>query len=136
MLIFLNAPAFSQAISFSSLLKQMPDNAQLAQFPHPFYQSLESSSYNRESVDPFKKGWFADSDGTGYIRKDTIDGRTEFVIIEHKGRAIFTYDENDIGNPTQAFIVGSTKFLARVIEIQNTETCFNLLEDLGRVRQN
>ena len=89
-LFFLNAPVFCQVIGFSSLLKQMSDNAQIAQFPHPFYQSLESSSYNRESVSPFKKGWFADSDGTGYIREDTIEGRTEYVIMEHKGPGCIT----------------------------------------------
>jgi hypothetical protein len=68
----------------------MSDNSQLAQFPTLFYQSLESSSYNRASVSPFKKGWFADSDGTGYIRQDTIDGRTEYVIMEHKGPGCIT----------------------------------------------
>lgn len=33
---------------------------------------------------------------------------------------ICTYDENDIGNPDQEFIVGLIEFLAKVIEIQNT----------------
>ncbi|HUZ61001.1 MAG TPA: glycoside hydrolase family 172 protein [Hanamia sp.] len=90
MLLSFNNLVFSQVVSFRSLLRQMTDNTQLARFPTPFYQSLESSSYNRASVSPFKKGWFADSDGTGYIRKDTMHDRTEYVIMEHKGPGCIT----------------------------------------------
>jgi hypothetical protein len=90
LLLLANTSAFCQTVSMESLLRKMSDNSQLAQFPTLFYQSLESSSYNRASVSPFKKGWFADSDGTGYIRQDTIDGRTEYVIMEHKGPGCIT----------------------------------------------
>ncbi|MGH2644444.1 MAG: hypothetical protein ACRDE2_10885, partial [Chitinophagaceae bacterium] len=84
--------AFSQShpVTFNSLLKEMANNAQLAQYPSPYYQQLEASSYNRASVSPFKPGWFADSDGSGYIRKDTVNGKVEYVIMEHNGPGCIT----------------------------------------------
>lgn len=104
-LFLMGKPVYGQVVTFGSLLKQMPDNANLAQFPHPFYQSLESSSYNRASVSPFKPGWFADSDGSGYIREDTINGKTEYVIMEHNGPGCITrmwtpYFYYDLNNHT------------------------------------
>src|SRR5690242_12861326 len=90
LMLTINTSAFCQVVSMESLLKKMSDNSQLAEFPTQFYQSLESSSYNRESVSPFEKGWFADGDGMGYIRKDTMDGRTEYVIMEHRGPGCIT----------------------------------------------
>lgn len=42
------------------------------------------------------------------------------MIIEHEGRAICIYDQSDISNPSQEFIPGTTKLLARVTEIHNS----------------
>ncbi len=79
-----------RSVSLQSLLAEMTHNGRLARFPDPAYQSLQSSSYNRASVSPFKAGWFADGDGSGYIREDTTEGRKEYVIMEHKGPGCIT----------------------------------------------
>lgn len=99
--------AKGQTITFASLLKEMGDPVQVARFPAIPYQQLEVSSYNRASTSPFKKGWFADSDGLGYIREETIDDRKEYVIMEHKGPGCITrmwtpyfyYNLNDHNGP-------------------------------------
>jgi len=84
------AKAQQQPVSFKSLLFEMTQDAQLARFPEPVYKTLQASSYNRASVSPDKPGWFADGDGTGYIRQDTTEGRKEYVIMEHDGPGCIT----------------------------------------------
>jgi len=74
-----------QQITLDSLLEEMIDRERLARFPDPLYQSLQASSYNRQSVHRDQPGWFADSDGLGFIRTETVDGKTEWVIMEHDG---------------------------------------------------
>lgn len=118
LLSFLPHYSKGQSVTFKSLLKEVVNSNQLARYPNPFYRQLEASSYNRASVSPFKPGWFADSDGSGYIRKDTINGKVEYVIMEHKGPGCITriwtpyfyYDLNDhIGPHISIYIDGSRK---------------------------
>lgn len=45
------------------------------------------------------------------------------MIIEHELKSICTYDDNNIVNPDQQFILGSIGILTIVVEIQNVETC-------------
>nr|KAJ0201596.1 hypothetical protein LSAT_V11C600299180 [Lactuca sativa] len=52
------------------------------------------------------------------------------MIIEDEGRAICTYDPNDVVVPIEEFVPGTNAFLERVVEIHNSETCFNLREDV------
>ncbi len=80
----------AQTITFSSLIKEMSDRSALARFPFPEYASLQASSYNRESTERGKPGWFADSDGTGYIRTEENNGKQEWVIMEHQGAGVIT----------------------------------------------
>ncbi len=82
--------SFGQQISMESLLRDMTDRDLMAQYPAVNYQSLQASSYNRESVVPDKPGWFADSDGIGYIREEIINGEKEFLIMEHEGSGCLT----------------------------------------------
>lgn len=77
-------------VSFSSLLQEMGDKTAETYFPLPEYQSLQASSYNRESVSPDKPGWFADSDGVAWIREETNAGKKEYVIMEHDGPGCIT----------------------------------------------
>ena len=72
-------------VTFQSLLHEMTDRKQLAQFPQPAYQSMQASSYNRESKVKDAAGWFADSDGIGFIRKEKNNGQEEWVVMEHEG---------------------------------------------------
>ena len=77
-------------VTFKGLLEELSHPERLANYPNPEYQSLQASSYNRESTQRDKPGWFADSDGTGFIRTEQINGKTEWVIMEHTGPGCLT----------------------------------------------
>ncbi|GAA3553600.1 hypothetical protein GCM10022395_01470 [Snuella lapsa] len=74
----------------TSLLNEMVDREQITRFPETNYRTLQASSYNRESVSPDKPGWFADSDGIGFIRTEENNGRKEWVIMEDDGPGVIT----------------------------------------------
>jgi hypothetical protein len=80
----------SQPVSIQSLLREMADRSVLAKFPSPYYESLQASSYNRASVSRDAAGWFADSDGTGFIRVENNGGKQEWVVMEHEGPGAIT----------------------------------------------
>ncbi len=100
-----------QPVSFASLLDEMASYERLATIPGYAYQSLQSSSYNRRSVSPDSAGWFADSDGLAFIRTEEINGKTEWVIMEHDGPGCITriwtpffyHDFNDRTGPNIRF---------------------------------
>ncbi len=73
-------------ITFASLLQEIADSSRLAQWPKSEFHSLQASSYNRESTHRDKPGWFADSDGIGFIRQEG----DEFVLMEHEGPGCIT----------------------------------------------
>ena len=79
-----------EEISISTLLNEMVDREQLICFPENGFKCLQASSYNRESVSPDKPGWFADSDGIGYIRIEENKGQKEWVIMEDDGPGVIT----------------------------------------------
>lgn len=104
-------------VTFDSLLFEMADRDSLARWPALEYQCKQASSYNRESVAPDKPGWFADSDGISGIREETIDGRKEWVVMEHTGPGCITkmwtpffyYDFNNrVGPNIKIYLDGST----------------------------
>jgi hypothetical protein len=83
--------AVAAEIDLQSLLREMADRDRLAQLPNPDYRCLQASSYNRASVPPLgSEGWFADSDGVGFIREERSGGRKEWVIMEHDGPGCLT----------------------------------------------
>lgn len=84
-LLTASTTAHAQPISLRSLLSELTDRDAVARFHDPAYQCLQASSYNRESVQRDQPGWFADSDGTGFIRQETINGRAEWALMEHTG---------------------------------------------------
>lgn len=93
--ILLLPSTFAQTVTLRSLLAEMTDRDALTQFPEPFYDSLQASSYNRASTNRTQpnqdtSGWFADSDGLGFIRTEQVDGKTEWVIMEHEGPGCLT----------------------------------------------
>ncbi len=77
-------------VNLTSLLNEMVDRKQITHFPENGYQCLQASSYNRESVSPDQPGWFADSDGIGYIRIEENNGQKEWVIMEDEGPGVIT----------------------------------------------
>ncbi|MBL9127066.1 MAG: DUF2961 domain-containing protein, partial [Verrucomicrobiales bacterium] len=105
-------------IGIESLLAEMTSPEDLARFPDPPYASLQASSYNRESVHRDRPGWFADSDGIGFLRTETIEGRTEWVLLDHDGPGCLTriwtpyfyYDLADhVGPNVRIYLDGSTQ---------------------------
>ena len=94
LLLLLAAPALpcpAAPVSLESLLHEMTDRDGLARFPEPAYRCMQASSYNRASVPPRgSEGWFADSDGVGFIREERQGGRKEWVIMEHDGPGCLT----------------------------------------------
>ena len=68
----------NKEINLTTLLNEMVDRDQITRFPQNGYQCLQASSYNRESVSPDKPGWFADSDGIGFIRTEINNGKEEW----------------------------------------------------------
>ncbi|MCK6475586.1 MAG: hypothetical protein L6Q35_02005, partial [Phycisphaerales bacterium] len=91
MLVGASTLARGQAVTLESLLEEMADGDALARLPSPWYDSLQASSYNRESTHRDAPGWFADSDGTGFIRQEKRpDGTDEWVLMEHEGPGCIT----------------------------------------------
>lgn len=90
-LVMVSWVSAAQEITFTSLIDEMTDRARLAAYPEVDWQCLQASSYNRDSVAPRgSAGWFADSDGTGFIREETTQGPHEWVVMEHEGPGCIT----------------------------------------------
>lgn len=107
--IFFSAPA-EGTVTFENLLAEMADLNSLARFPSPEYQAKQASTYNRLSTARDQTaqdtgGWFADSDGGGFIRTEQRNGQTEWVVMEHTGPGALTrfwtpFFYKDFGNRT------------------------------------
>ena len=69
-------------ITLESLLAEMTNPYAAALWPATEYKCLQTSSYDRSSVRPGEPGWFANADGFGYERLDTVAGRVEKVLFE------------------------------------------------------
>lgn len=113
-------------VTFESLLREMTDPAALSTWPSPIYRSLQATSYNRESVRRNEAGWFADSDGVGFIREEKHGGETTYVLMEHAGRGCITkmwtpffyYDFNDrVGPNVQIELDGQVVFNESLIKL-------------------
>lgn len=90
-LLLATMPALCQEVNLKSLLREMADRDQVAKLPDPDYRCLQASSYNRASAAPRgSDGWYADSDGVGFIREEQHGGRKEWVIMEHDGPGCLT----------------------------------------------
>jgi len=72
-------------VSLKSLLEEMTDRASLARWPQPAYTCRQASSYDRASTAKDAPGWFANNDRSFFIRQETNDGRTEWVMMDAQG---------------------------------------------------
>ena len=89
----------SEPVTLESLLGEMVDRSELTRICDPSYLAKASTSYDRESKinDPMDGlyvekngrdwgiGWFANRDFNQYIRVETINGRTEHVLLDDQG---------------------------------------------------
>jgi len=80
----------SQAITLEGLLHEMVSYNTIAQYPAISYKAAQVSSYDRRSVSPDSLNWFANGDGFGYERLDTINGRVEKVLFDKEGPGVVT----------------------------------------------
>lgn len=75
----------SQVVSLETLLCEMTDREAMAEFPDPFFSCRQFSSYDRTSVVPGQKSWFANWDRNMFIREEINQGRKEYVLMDAKG---------------------------------------------------
>lgn len=73
-------------VSTKTLLREMVDRTQLAEFPDPPYTCKQFSSYDRNSTTQWDEDtWFANQDHGNYLRLEEHFGRTEAVMMDAKG---------------------------------------------------
>lgn len=77
-------------ITLESLLDEMVSVEESARLPEIPYRCLQVSSYDRTSVLPDSIGWFANNDGFGIERIDTVGERIERVMFDEKGPGVIT----------------------------------------------
>ena len=75
-------------IDLGSLLDEMVDRGAPARVPAPFFLCRQSSSYDRDTVDPDKDGWYANWDRSQFVRIETRDGRKEYVMHDADGPGV------------------------------------------------
>lgn len=83
----------NKPITLETLLDEMVSLEEMAQFPDPYYTCHQASSYDRRSVSPDSANWGANDDGYQgghFIRVDTINGRIEKVMLDHKAPGVIT----------------------------------------------
>lgn len=83
-LLFATTPLWSseKVVTTESLLKEMIDRNSLPQYPDPYYTCKQFSSYDRATVAPGDKSWFANWDRSMFIRVDSLNGKKEYVMME------------------------------------------------------
>ena len=75
-----------EPIGVETLLDEMTDLAGHAEFPAPAFTCRQASSYDRQSTSPADpETWFANVDFSHFVRDETIDGRTEHVLMDEAG---------------------------------------------------
>lgn len=85
-LMFASRFAIGQTeVSTASLLREMISAEVVTRWPHPLYQTFQASSYDRKSVAPDQRGWYANADASQYIREEVLNGRREKVMMDEDG---------------------------------------------------
>ncbi len=83
-------PEKGQQITLDTLLDEMISFDEAAKYPAIPFTCHQESSYDRRSVSAVAPGWFANNDGFGIIRTDTIEGRIENVLFDQSGPGVIT----------------------------------------------
>ena len=84
-ILFLFTACNNKPITFGTLLEEMTDKSAISYFPEHKYSLKQFSSYDRKSVSPDDKDWYANSDWTQFIREEDNEGRREFVLLDADG---------------------------------------------------
>jgi hypothetical protein len=75
----------TRTITLQSLLREMTDRNELTYLPGQPYQLKQASSYNRKTVEPGNRDWFANADMSYFVRVDSFENRREFVLFDQDG---------------------------------------------------
>ena len=79
------------AVTVGTLLHELSDPEYLTRFPDPGYRLLHASSYDRRSITPGTPNWFANLDYNYVLRSETVDDRTEFVLLDATGPGVIVH---------------------------------------------
>jgi len=77
--------ACSKTVTIESLLQEMSDRKQLTYLPEPKFTLRQASSYNRETIAPGNRAWFANADMSYFVRVENKKNRREFVLFDQEG---------------------------------------------------
>jgi hypothetical protein len=114
-----------KSVTFVSLINEMADREAITNFPD--YKLKQVSSYDRTQTSPENQDtWFNNKDYGHFIRKESVQGRTEYVIMEEDGPGCivrwwiplaFNYSDRIVriyldGNPTPAIEENYHDFLS------------------------
>lgn len=80
----------SAIITAESFLEELISIEESACYPVIPYTSKQVSSHDRRSISPDQPNWFANNDGSGIERIDTIQGRIEKVMFDEQGPGVIT----------------------------------------------
>lgn len=93
-LVSFSTALHADPITTASLISEMIDMRQLAEFPHPFFKTVQYSSYDHRSKLPGGPDWFGNADGfggdpipnfEGVLKAPDDKGVGEYVICDVKG---------------------------------------------------
>lgn len=81
-------------VTTGTLVEEMVNLKNLAEYPEPYYNTIQFSSYDRRSTLPDEPGWFSNSDGFGgepipgfekVLREPDSNGIGEYLICKIQG---------------------------------------------------
>ena len=78
-------PARAEPVTLGTLLAEMTDPERLTRLPEAPYRLLHASSCDRLALQPNTPAWFANADSCNYLRTETANGRTEYVLLDADG---------------------------------------------------
>jgi hypothetical protein len=77
-------------LTCNTLLEELTDRSRLAEYQGGQWSLHHASSYDRHSVAKDQEGWYANDDWDNYIRKENINGREEYVLLDTDGPGVIT----------------------------------------------
>jgi hypothetical protein len=72
-------------ITVGTLLKELTNRDAKAEYPLPEYTCKQFSSYDRATVNPNDKSWFANWDRSMFVRIDTVGTQKQYVMMDTDG---------------------------------------------------
>jgi len=75
----------AETVTLGTLLNEMIDPERLTRLAPQPYRLMHASSYDRLTVQPNTPEWFANTDWSQWQRVETVEGRTEYVLLDAEG---------------------------------------------------